>query len=277
VRRQLRLSEPMIDLRLLRGRAFSAALSINFLTVFVMVGYFLFVAQYLQLVLGMSPLEAGAWSVPSAIAFIIASNSVPWLQRRFGPGRIIATGFALTAIGLAILATASASMDGLVPVVVASIIISFGLGPVFGLTTELVVGSAPPEQAGAASGISETATELGGSLGIALLGSIGVATYRSAMLGEAPAGVPGDILDAARDTLGGAVEAAARLPQALGDALLAVARDSFVSSMQTVAIVSAVLAVGAAFWALIAIRRPSSDDAATGESWSPSSSVASEA
>ena len=82
-------------------------------------------------------------------------------------------------------------MDGLVPVVVASIVISFGLGPVFGLTTELVVGSAPPEKAGAASGISETATELGGSLGIAILGSIGVAMYRSTMLGEAPAGVPG--------------------------------------------------------------------------------------
>ena len=269
VRRQLRLDDPMIDLRLLRGRSFSAALSVNFLTVFVMVGYFLFVAQYLQLVLGMSPLEAGAWSVPSAIAFIIASNSVPWLQRHFGPERIIATGFVLTAIGLAILATASASMDGLVPVVVASIIISFGLGPIFGLTTELVVGSAPPEKAGAASGISETATELGGSLGIAILGSIGVAMYRSTMLVAAPAGVPADILGAARDTLGGAVDAASQLPQALGDALLALARDSFVSSMQTVAIVSAVLAVGAAVWAFIAIRRPSSDDEApTDASWS---------
>ncbi len=277
VRRQLRLTDPMIDLRLLRGRAFSAALSVNFLTVFVMVGYFLFVAQYLQLVLGMSPLEAGAWSVPSAIAFIIASNSVPWLQRHFGPERIIATGFGVTAIGLAILATASASMDGLVPVVVASIVISFGLGPIFGLTTELVVGSAPPEKAGAASGISETATELGASMGIAILGSIGVAMYRSTMLGEAPAGIPREVLDAARDTLGGAVEAAAQLPQALGDALLALARDSFVSSMQTVAIVSAVLAVGAAIWAFIAIRRPSSDDQADDKAWSPGTSVASEA
>jgi DHA2 family multidrug resistance protein-like MFS transporter len=256
IRRQLRLDDPMIDLRLLRGRAFSAALSVNFLTVFVMVGYFLFVAQYLQLVLGMSPLEAGAWSVPSAIAFIIASNSVPWLQRHFGPGRIIAAGFSLTAVGLVILATASASPEGLVPVVVASIIISFGLGPVFGLTTELVVGSAPPEKAGAASGISETATELGGALGIAILGSIGVAMYRGTMMGAAPAGVPADVLDAARDTLGGAVGAAAQLPQALGDALLAVARDSFVQGMQAVAILSAILAVGAAIWAFLVVRVP---------------------
>lgn len=278
VRRQLRLADPMIDLRLLRGRSFSAALSVNFLTVFVMVGYFLFVAQYLQLVLGMSPLEAGAWTVPSAFAFIIASNSVPWLQRHVGPARIIATGFMVTAVGLAILATASASMDGLVPVVLASVIVSFGLGPIFGLTTELVVGSAPPEKAGAASGISETATELGGSLGIAILGSIGVAMYRSAMLGEAPSGVPAHILDVARDTLGGAVDVATRLPQALGDALLVVARDAFVSSMQTVAIVSAVLAVGAAIWAFLAIQKPPTDaEASTDATWSPSSTLASEA
>ncbi len=256
IRRQLRLADPMIDLRLLRDRAFSAALSVNFLTVFVMVGYFLFVAQYLQLVLGMSPLEAGAWSVPSAIAFIIASNSVPWLHRRFGPGSIIAVGFTLTALGLVILASATASPDGLVPVVVASIIVSFGLGPVFGLTTELVVGTAPPEKAGAASGISETATELGGSLGIAILGSIGVALYRGTMLGHAPDGVPADVLESARDTLGGAVDAAAQLPGALGEALLAVARDSFVQGMQLVALVSAVLAVGAAIWAYVAIRLP---------------------
>jgi len=256
VRRQLRLADPMIDLRLLRDRVFSAALSVNFLTVFVMVGYFLFVAQYLQLVLGMSPLEAGVWSVPSAVGFIIASNSVPWLQRRFGAGRIIAAGFALTAVGLAVLATASAAPQGLVPVVIASVVVSLGLGPVFGLTTELVVGSAPPEKAGAASGISETATELGGSLGIAILGSIGVALYRGAMLGHAPPGVPADILDAARDTLGGAVDAAAQLPQALGETLLAVAQESFVLGMQAVAILSALLALGAAIWAFLVIRVP---------------------
>lgn len=280
VHRQLSLTDPMIDLRLLRSRVFSAALSVNFLTVFVMVGYFLFVAQYLQLVLDMSPLEAGAWSVPSALGFIVASNSLPWLQRQLRPGLIVAGGFTLTAIGLGILATAGASADGLVPVVVASIVVSFGLGPVFGLTTELVVGSAPPEKAGAASGISETATELGGALGIAILGSIGVALYRTTMLGHAPAGVPADVLDAARDTLGGAVDAAAQLPRALGDALLAVARDSFVQGMQTVASVSAVLAVGAAIWAFVVIRVPSSDEGEppADPSWSASSStLASEA
>ena len=79
VRRQLTLADPMIDVRLFRVPAFSASLAVNFLTIFVAIGYFIFVAQYLQLVLGLSPLEAGVWSVPSAIAFIVGSNAAPRL------------------------------------------------------------------------------------------------------------------------------------------------------------------------------------------------------
>ena len=101
---------------------------------------------------------------------------------------------------------------GLVQVVVASAVVSLGMGPVFGLTTEMVVGSAPDEKAGAASGISETAAELGGALGIAVLGSVGVAIYRSGLAAGMPTGVPTDVAAAARDTLGGAVSAAAELP-----------------------------------------------------------------
>ena len=87
VRRQFRLADPMIDLRLFRIPAFSAALAVNFLTIFVAVGYFLFVAQYLQLVLGLTPLEAGLWSVPSAIGFIVGSNLAP-ADRAARPARL---------------------------------------------------------------------------------------------------------------------------------------------------------------------------------------------
>ena len=81
VRRQLTLADPMIDLRLFRVPAFTASLAINFLAIFVAIGYFLFVAQYLQLVVGLSPLEAGFWSVPSAIGFIVGSNAAPRIVR----------------------------------------------------------------------------------------------------------------------------------------------------------------------------------------------------
>src|SRR5918997_1878641 len=89
VRRQLRSDDPMIDVRLFRIPRFSASLIVNFMSIFVMVGYFLFVAQYLQLVLGLSPLEAGAWSLPSAIAMVVGSNVGPRLVRRFRPAYVI--------------------------------------------------------------------------------------------------------------------------------------------------------------------------------------------
>ena len=169
----------MIDLRLFRIPSFSASLVINFLAIFVAVGYFLFVAQYLQLVVGLSPLQAGLWSVPSAIGFIVGSNLAPRIVQRVRPAYVMGGGLAIAAVGLAhpdpgqrVRWPRRWSSSG-------SVVISLGLGPVLSLTTELIVGSAPPERAGAASGISETGAELGGALGISILGSIGIAIYRS--------------------------------------------------------------------------------------------------
>ncbi len=246
VRRQLILSDPMIDVRLFKIRAFSASLGVNFMAVFVAIGYFLFVAQYLQLVLGLSPLEAGLWSLPSAIGFIIGSNSGPRLVQRFKPSKVIGAGLFLSAIGLLVLTQVGGS-NGLFAVVLASVIISLGLGPVFGLTTELIVGSAPPERAGAASGISETAAELGGALGIAILGSIGIFLYRGRIAENLPEEIPQEIAVIASDTLGAAVGVAGTLPPNLSSALLDVARHAFVDGMQAVALIGAIVAVVSAF------------------------------
>jgi DHA2 family multidrug resistance protein-like MFS transporter len=263
VRRQLASSDPMIDVRLFRIPAFSAALAVNFLAIFVAVGYFLFVAQYLQLVIGLSPLVAGAWSVPSAIGFIVGSNVAPRLVRRLRPAIVIGSGLALAGVGLAIL-TQVGGADGLAIIVASSVVISLGFGPVFGLTTELIVGSAPPERAGAASGISETASELGGALGIAILGSIGVAIYRGGIGGALPAGVPTTAAAAARDTLGGAIGIAQQLPSQVGDALMQVARGAFVQGMQVAAGISLIVAIGVAILALVMLRHvPPSDEAGT--------------
>jgi DHA2 family multidrug resistance protein-like MFS transporter len=253
VRRQLRLTDPMFDLRLFRIPTFSAALSVNFLSVFVMVGYFLFVAQYLQLVLGLSPFEAGLWSVPSAIGFVVGSNVGPRIVRLLRPAYVIGAGLAVSAVGLVLLSQVGET-NGLVTVVAASIVVAVGIAPVFGLTTELIVGSAPPEQAGAASGISETGAELGGALGISILGSIGVALYRHEMARDLPAGVPADLAAVARDTLGAAVGIASELPAELGAALLTVARAAFVDGMQIAAAISAVVAVGVALVAVTVLR-----------------------
>jgi MFS transporter, DHA2 family, multidrug resistance protein len=255
VRRQRRLADPMIDVGLFRFRTFNVALLVNFVAIFVMVGYVLYIAQYLQLVLGMSPLEAGLWSVPGAVGFVVGSQLAPRLVSRVRPGTLVAVGLAAAAAGLLLL-TRVAVDHGLPELVVASVVISLGMGPVFGLTTEMVVGSAPEEKAGAASGISETAAELGGALGIAGLGSIGMAIYRSAVQDGLPPGVPAEVAAAARDTLGGAVSAATQLPGSSADALLDVARHAFVAGLQLTSAIAAVVAAAIAVVAAVALRRP---------------------
>jgi MFS transporter, DHA2 family, multidrug resistance protein len=251
--RQGRLANPMIDVALFRIRTFNTALAVNFLSIFVAVGYFLFVAQYLQLVVGLSPLEAGLWSLPSAVGFIVGSQLAPRIVQRVRPAYLIGGGLAVGATGLAMLA-AVGTTNGLALLVAASVVISLGLAPVFGLTTELIVGSAPPERAGAASGISETAAELGGALGIAILGSIGVAIYRGQLNAGLPAGVPAELAAAAQDTLGGAVAVAGQLPIELGTIVLAAAREAFVAGMHLTAGIAAVVASGLALLAVLALR-----------------------
>jgi MFS transporter, DHA2 family, multidrug resistance protein len=253
VLRQLRLPEPMIDLGLFRIPKFNAALATNFLAIFVAVGYFLFVAQYLQLIVGLSPLEAGLWSLPSALGFIVGSQLAPRVLHGIRPAHVIAGGLALAAVGLYLLTQVGIS-DGLSTLVAASLVISLGLAPVFGLTTELIVGSAPPEQAGAASGISETGAELGGALGIAVLGSVGVALYRGGLAGGLPGDIPAEAAALAQDTLGTAVAVAAELPGPLAETLRAVAFDAFVHGMQIASAIAVVVAAGLVGLVLFLLR-----------------------
>jgi DHA2 family multidrug resistance protein-like MFS transporter len=255
VRRQLTLADPMIDLRLFRIRSFNASLATNLLGIFIVVGYFLFVAQYLQLVLGLSPLEAGLWSLPSAFGFIVGSNLAPRILRVVRPAYVVGAGLAMAAIGLGVLTQVGGSPNADLAILAgASLVISLGLAPVFTATTDLIVSSAPPERAGAASGISETGAELGGALGIAILGSIGVAVYRGELADALPAGVSSEAAAIARDTLGGAVGVAAQLPDAVGTALLDAAREAFVLGLQLTAGLSAVIAVGVAVMATVLLR-----------------------
>jgi MFS transporter, DHA2 family, multidrug resistance protein len=231
LRRQLKLTDPVIDLRLFAKPAFSASLATNIFAVFIAVGYFLFVAQYLQLVLGLSPLEAGLWSLPAAAGFILGSNLAPRILRLVRPAFVVCGGSMLAALGLGLLTRVDGSSD-LFLIVVSSIVVSLGLAPVFTATTELVVGSAPRERAGLASGLSEAGAELGGALGIAILGSVGTAVYRAELAELGTAGVPAAAAAAARDTLGAAVGVADRLPGPFGVELVEAARRAFVQGMR---------------------------------------------
>ncbi len=255
VRRQLTAADPMFDLSLFRIPRFAISLAINFLAIFLAIGFFLFVAQYMQLVLGLTPLEAGLWSLPESVGFILGPNLAPRIVRHIRPAYLMAGGFLLAGVGLLLLSSITASSpNGLALVVISSTIIALGLGPIFGLTTELIVGSAPPERAGAATGMSETGSEIGGALGLSILGLIGVAIYRSRIAEELPAGVPPDVAAAARDTLGAAVEVAATLPGAAGEALLRSARNAFVEGMQVACLISVVVSLVVAVITFVGLR-----------------------
>jgi DHA2 family multidrug resistance protein-like MFS transporter len=254
VRRQQTLVDPLIDLRLFRRRRFSTPLAALTATFAITFGMFLFIAQYLQLVLGYSPLEAGLWTMPSSVGFIVGAMLSPVLVRTVRPAFVVAGGLVLAAAGLAFLVQLdSASTVALV--VAVSVVLSLGVAPTITLGTDLIVGSVPPERAGVASGISETGAELGGALGIAVLGSIGLAVYRGEVSETVPAGVPPQASERARDTLGGAVDAAESVPDALGTALLGAAREAFTLGFQVAAITSAAVALGTAMLVAVQLRR----------------------
>jgi DHA2 family multidrug resistance protein-like MFS transporter len=272
VQRQRWLADPLIDLQLFRVPAFSVSLAVYLIGTFVAFAAFLYIFQYLQLVLGLSPLKAALWSMPSFGAFIVGSMLTPPIVRRVRPAYVISGGLALAAAGYGLMTQVDQG-SGLPVLVTASVIFSLGEAPVFTLATDLVVGIAPAERAGSAAAISETSSELGGALGIAILGTIGTALYRGQVADGIPAGVTPDAADAARDTLGGAVAAGEQLPDPLAGELLDIARDAFTLGLQVAALTSAVIAAATAVVAGVLLRRvgaesdqeeaaPSSEEAA---------------
>ena len=273
VRRQHRLADPLLDLRLFRSAAFTAALTTNLLSFFTGFGTLLFISQYLQLVLGLSPLAAGLWMLPSSAAFVLGSMLTPVLARRFRPAFVMAACMALGAAGLWLFTLLGPA--GLALLVTGSVVFSLALAPVDTLATDLVVGAAPPERAGAASALSETSAEFGGALGIAILGIIGTRIYRSQLTGALPAGIPPRTAAAARDTLGGAVAAAGHLPGQPGQVLVRVARQAFTHGLHGAFAVSAAAVLGAAVLAAIQLRhlRPAPEPDAP-ESDAPESDAA---
>jgi DHA2 family multidrug resistance protein-like MFS transporter len=253
VRRQSRLADPLIDLRLFRVPAFSASLVVYTLGILVLFASFLFIYQYLQLVLELSPLMAGIWTLPSFGSFIAGSMLAPIFVKRVRPAYVMAVGLAVAAVGLLFLTQVGAE-SGLTVLVSSSVVYSLGIAPIFTLANDLILGAAPPERAGAASAISETGAELGGALSIAVLGTLGTAVYRSQVADGIPAGVPAETADTARDTLGGAVAVSGELPAGLAAQVLDAAREAFTQGFQVVAFTSAVTAALAALGVAVFLR-----------------------
>ena len=197
------------------------------------------------------------WTVPGAAGFIVGSTLTPVLARRFAARHVVAGGLAVGAVGALVLAQVDGT-SGLPTIVIGTTVIAVGLAAVGTLGTDLIVGSAPQERAGSASAISETGTELGGALGVAILGSIGTAVYRSEIADAVPHDVAPGAAESARDTLGGAVAAADQLPASLLDA----ANHAFAHGLRLAAVITAALMVAGAVAMAVLLRERRSAPAA---------------
>jgi DHA2 family multidrug resistance protein-like MFS transporter len=252
VRRQRGLADPLIDIRLFRIPAFSTALAVNTFSVFVTLGSLFFVAQYLQLVLGLSPLQAGLWTIPQSIGFMVGFMVTPMIARHVRAVYIMAGGLALAAIsgGLLAFGLFGYGAYGLAIVVIATTLMSLGLSSAEVVGTDIIVAVAPLERSGAASAISGTGAEFGGALGITVLGSIGAMVYRAQMTDAIPADIPPLAAEAARGTLGGAISMAKQFP-----GLLEPVHHAFVQSMYISISAATLIALTMAIVVIASLRR----------------------
>ncbi|WP_370581884.1 MFS transporter [Plantibacter sp. VKM Ac-2876] len=252
IRRQLRLEHPLLDLSLFRRASFSGAVVINLLSVTALVGGLFFVSQHLQLVLGLQPLDAGLVLLPGLIVMIIAGLVIVPISKRVRPGIVAPIALVVSAVGYASIAITGGDVSAL-GIGLAFVALGLGIGSAETVSNELVIASAPPEKAGAASGVSETAYELGAVLGTATLGTVLTASYRSSVV--LPDGLTAAQQQAAGETLGGAATVAEQLPGDLAGALMDSARHAFDSGVGVAAWIGVGLIVAAMLVAAIGLRR----------------------
>lgn len=251
VRRQLYLTNPMLDMHLFKNRFFSTSIAANLLSVLALSGMIYYIAQYLQLVLGYSPLNAGLYLLPGLIATILSGLLAVKLAEKFPLSTLIPVGLALSMSGF-IVATQLGTTSSVWLLVSAFTLVGLGVGLAETLTNDAILSSVPAHKAGAASGISETAYELGALLGTAILGSILTMKYRNSL--QVPKGVSTPDSAAARETLGGAFDVAAGLPPTLGDQLSNAARAAFSHGADRTSLVGAVIVCASVIITALALR-----------------------
>jgi predicted MFS family arabinose efflux permease len=239
-----RTTYPMLDVRFFRNPRFTAASLTVTLVFFALFGFIFLATQYLQFVLRYTPLEAGVRTLPFAGAMMItaplSSKFVEWL----GTKRVVVTGMLLFATGMVVASTSTVG-SGYPRVLVAMLLLGSGMGLAVAPSTESIMGSLPRHQAGVGSAVNDTSREVGGALGVAVIGSLLSSIYGSRVLDQLPSAVPAGARDAASDSLGGALAVSAQLGRA-GNALAEGAREAFVFAMSRASLVTAAIAaVGA--------------------------------
>jgi Na+/melibiose symporter-like transporter len=246
VRWELTCDHPMLDVRFFRNRRFSAANAAITMTFFAMFGATFLITQYLQTVLGFSAFQAGFRMAPMALTMLVVAPVSPRIVERVGTKVVVGTGLLLGALGLGIV-SAVPVQDGYLQLVGGMMVLAMGMGLVMAPATESIMGSLPPSKAGVGSAMNDTTRQMGGALGVAIIGSVLASSYRPGVESKLRAlHAPAGVVSAARDSIGGAVDAANRLGQPLRANVITAARTEFVHAFHSSLIVAMVVVLAAA-------------------------------
>ncbi|MEP6746635.1 MAG: MFS transporter [Bacteroidota bacterium] len=230
----------LIDFSLFTTSSFRITLIAMMLTAAIMGGTALFMAQYLQMVTGLSPFYAGLWMIPQAIGMITGSMVVPLIVSKIRPGIIITTGFLISAVGMLVIAFVPA-INGLTLLETGFVMAVTGASPILVLGTGLIIGASPPKKAGAAASVAETGNQLGIALGVAFLGNTGAFFYQKVMANTIPASLTGSAWKTAHESIMGATSVAAGLPGQRSVTLIVSAKEAFVKGLHVVAVSGAII------------------------------------
>ena len=246
---ELKHDQPMLDVRFFKNPRFTAASISVTLVSFALFGFIFMATQYLQFVMGYSPLSAGVHTIPFALAVMVMAPRSAKLAERFGTKRVVATGMLLFAVGLLVASTSTVT-SGYGVVLLAIVLMGSGMGLTVAPATESIMGSLPKEKAGVGSAVNDTTRELGGALGVAVIGSVLSSVYTAHLTDAAAGRLPDQALDTATSSVGAALAVAQRIGPA-AEPLVTAARQAFVDGM---VIGSRVTAVVAVLGALVALK-----------------------
>ncbi|MDX2380481.1 MAG: MFS transporter, partial [Acidimicrobiia bacterium] len=238
---ELRQEHPMLPMNYFRNRGFQLGTGVITFAFMIMFGFFFLLTQFLQFVRGYSPLDAGVATLPLAAALVAVSPRSAALGERFGPANVMTGGFVFLVIGLLVMATVDASTSYLV-IAVGMVILGMGMGVTVAPGTGSIMSTVPLNKAGVGSAVNDTTREVGGALGIAILGSITNAAYRDEFDEGMLAALPDEAGDVVGESIGGAVAVAGQAPPGVGDALVAEAGDAYTSAFHISLTAAAVLA-----------------------------------
>ncbi|WP_082376509.1 MFS transporter [Nocardiopsis sp. NRRL B-16309] len=272
VRRQLRLPDPLLDIRLFAAPAFSVSLGAMLLMLLAAGGVDMLLAQFLQSVLGLSPGRAGLLLIAPAVVSIVGGMLPPLLARWVRPSVIMGGGLLSASAAAAAMVWALERRET-VAIVLAAMLLAFSLGPLFTLGYNLIVVSAPLHRTGSATAMGDVAGGFGNALSLALLGSLAAVVYRWGLAGaELSPEVPDAAREAAQESIGGAAAVAEGVPGPAGAELVDAANAAYATAVQAGYGFAAALMFPVGLGVLWLLRKVRLDDAdRTGEAPEPES------